>query len=305
MNSVFVGTVEGSRAALEAICTADQKPRLVVTLPPELARRHSDYADLVPLATRHGVPIHLTANINAPETLARIAATEPDIVLVIGWSQIAAEEFRALPRLGCLGFHPANLPRLRGRAVIPWAILLGERQMGSSLFWIDAGIDSGDIASQTLFSVDSNLVTARELYDRHLKSLAEMLPDLLKRIATGDLPRVPQNEAAASFCSRRRPEDGRIDWSASAATIHRLIRAVGPPYPGAFTEDENGNRLTLVAVRHTPREHYFIGLPGQVQATDAHSFTVCCGDGRCIDILDWTGADAPPRLHTMLGKALP
>jgi methionyl-tRNA formyltransferase len=302
MNIVFVGAVEGSRAALQAICAAGHLPRLVVTLPPDLAHRHSDYADLAPLAAQYGIPVHYAANSNAPETIAAIAATEPDLALVIGWSQLVREEFRALPRLGCIGFHPADLPRLRGRAVIPWAILLGEREMGSSLFWIDEGTDTGDIAAKARFSVDPDTVTARELYDRHLAALAEMLPDLLSRIAAGEVPRRPQDERGASLCARRRAEDGRIDWSLPAAGIHRLIRAVGPPYPGAFTEDAAGNRLVLTAVRFTPREGYYIGLPGQVQAIDGRSFTVCCGDGRCLDILDWTGADSPPRLHTSLGK---
>jgi methionyl-tRNA formyltransferase len=302
MNTVFVGAVEGSHRALHAICSAGHVPRLVVTLPLALAHRHSDYADLAPLAAEYGVPVHLTSDSNAPQTLAAIAATAPDLILVIGWSQIVQQAFRALPRLGSLGFHPADLPRLRGRAVIPWAILLGEREVGSTLFWIDEGTDTGAIAAKTRFTIDPDTVTARELYDRHLEALAGMLPALLTRIAADDLPRVPQDEAGASLCARRRPEDGRIDWSRPAAEIHRLIRAVGPPYPGAFTEIAGGNRLVLTAVRFPSREGYYIGLPGQVQAIEGRNFTVSCGDRRCVDILGWTGADGPPRLHTILGK---
>lgn len=301
MNTVFVGAVEGSLAALGAICAAGHLPRLVVTLPPELAHRHSDFADLAPVAEEYGVPVHFTANSNTPETLEAIAETEPDLILVIGWSQIVGKDFRALPRLGCIGFHPADLPRLRGRAVIPWAILLGESEMGSSLFWIDAGTDTGDIAAKARFRVDPETITARELYDRHLAALTDLLPDLLMRIAAGDVPRSPQDEAGASVCARRRPEDGRIDWTASAKDIHRLIRAVGPPYPGACTEDADGNRLVITKARYTPRQNYYIGMPGQVQDVDGRSFTVSCGDGGCLDILEWSGADAPPRRHTTLG----
>ena len=63
-----------------------------------------------------------------------------------------------------------------------------------------------------------------------------------------------------------------------------------------------GQRLVLTAVRHTPREGYFIGLPGQVQAIDGRRFTVACGDGRCVDILEWSGSDRPPSLHSKLGE---
>lgn len=299
MNTVFVGSVEGSLAGLRAVCEAGHVPCLVVTLPPDLGHRHSDFADLAPLAAEYNIPVHFTANSNSPNTLMAIAQTEPDLIMVIGWSQLVGTDFRALPKLGCLGFHPADLPRLRGRAVIPWAILLGEREMGTSLFWIDEGTDTGKIAAKTRFSVDPDTITARELYDRHIAALTDMLPDLLSRIDSGTVPRIPQDETGASFCARRRPEDGRINWTAPAAEICRLIRAVGPPYPGAFTEDAVGNRLVITAAHLTPREGYYIGLPGQVQQVDGRSFTVYCGDGRCLDIVDWSGADTP-RIHTTL-----
>lgn len=302
MNTVFVGAVEGSLAALSAICEAGHLPKLVVTLPPELAHRHSDFADLAPVAERYGIPVHYTRKSDAPETIAAIAATDPDLVLVIGWSQLCGATFRAVPKLGCVGFHPSDLPKLRGRAVVPWTILLGERDVGASLFWLGEGADTGPIAAKAQFTIDPDTITVRELYDRHLEALVDMLPKLLTRIATGDVPRVPQDETGATTCALRRPEDGRIDWSAPARDIHRLIRAVGPPYPGAFTTTTDGTKLVLTGVRYTPREGYFIGMPGQVQAIEGRQFTVACGDGVCIDILDWSGAEAPPKLHTCLGR---
>lgn len=299
--TVFVGAVEGSRAALAALCDAGLPPRLVVTLPANLSRRHSDFADLTPLATQYGIPIHYTARSEDAETLAAIAATAPDLVLVIGWSQLCGPEFRALPQIGCLGFHPSALPRLRGRGVIPWAILLGEAEAGASLFWLGEGADTGPIAAQARFPVDPDTVTARDLYDLQVSALCEMLPGLLRGIADGDVPSLPQDDATATVCARRRPEDGRIDWTAPAAAIHRLIRAVGPPYPGAFTHGPDGTRIIVTAVRHTPRDGYYIGIPGQVQAVADGLFTVACGDGRCLDILNWSGVATPPALHSKLG----
>lgn len=304
MRTVFMGAVEGSRAALAEICAAGQVPELIVTLPPELAARHSDYADLAPLAAQYGIPVHCTARSGSAETLAALSAIEPDLVMVIGWSQLCGEDFRAIPRLGCLGFHPSALPRLRGRGVIPWTILLGEREAGATLFWLASGTDDGPVAAQALYALDPETVTARELYDRAITALAEMLPLLLARIAAGDVPAAPQPAGGASLCARRRPEDGRIAWTRPAAEIHRLIRAAGPPYPGAFTETAAGKRLVLTAVRHCPRQGYYIGLPGQVQAVAEDHFTVACGDRRCLDILEWSGAPVPP-LHSKLGGPQP
>ncbi|WP_126975683.1 methionyl-tRNA formyltransferase [Frigidibacter oleivorans] len=306
MRTVFVGAVEGSRVGLDALCAAGLPPALVVTLPPDLAHRHSDYADLAPLAARHGIPLHLTRRSDADETCEAIAALAPDLVLVIGWSQLCGPRFRAIPRLGCIGFHPSALPRLRGRAVIPWTILRGETDGGATLFWLGEGADTGDIAAQRLFPLDPAAETARSLYDKAVGALAAMLPDLVSRLASGELPRRPQDDSRATLCARRGPEDGRIDWHSPADAVARLIRAAGPPYPGAFTHLPGGARIVLTGARLTPRGGYYIGIPGQVQALEGRGFTVACGDGACIDVLDWhpadAGASANPRLHDMLGR---
>ncbi|SMR71080.1 methionyl-tRNA formyltransferase [Aliiroseovarius halocynthiae] len=303
MKIVLVGAVESTQIALQELCTAGFAPEMVVTLPPELAHRHSDFVDVVPLAKQHGCAVHFTRKSDGAETIDAIRRLDPDLVLVIGWSQLCGPEFRAVPKLGCIGFHPSDLPKLRGRAVLPWTILLQEKTIGASLFWLADGADTGDIAAKAQFEVDPDTITARALYDKHMRVLADMLPQLIKRIAAGDVPRQPQSDDGASTCALRRPEDGVIDWNWPAADIHRLIRAAGPPYPGAFTFAADGSKLVLTDVRHTPRKGYYIGIPGQVQDIDGRMFTVFCGDGNCIDILDWTGAEAPPKLHTKLGKS--
>ncbi|NVO56373.1 methionyl-tRNA formyltransferase [Rhodobacteraceae bacterium B1Z28] len=302
MKTVFVGAVETSHAALVSICAAGHAPDLVMTLPPHLSHRHSDFVDLEVVAKRYDVPVSYIEQTNAPETIEQIEALKPDLILVIGWSQICGAAFRAIPRIGCIGFHPSALPRLRGRGVIPWTVVLGERNVGSSLFWLGEGADDGPIAAQARYAVDPETVTARELYNRSLRAISGLLPPLLEQIALGDIPREPQPQVGASVCARRRPEDGLIDWSRSAAEINRLIRASGPPYPGAFTSGPDGSQLVLTQVRYTQPDGYYIGLPGQIQAVEGQTFTVACGDGRCLDILEWSGADIPPALHSKLGK---
>ncbi|GAB2208772.1 methionyl-tRNA formyltransferase [Roseibium sp. ROS1] len=298
MKTVFVGAVEGSLEALAAICAAGHAPALVVTLPPQLSGRHSDFADLAPTAEKYGVPVHHTARSDSEETLKVLREVDPDLILVIGWSQICGPDFRAIPRLGCIGFHPSALPRLRGRGVIPWTILVGETEAGATLFWLGEGVDDGPIAAQMRYDIDPETITARELYDRVRNAVSQMLPPLLTRIQSGEVPSEPQPESGVSICARRRPEDGLIDWSRSAAEIDRLIRAVGPPYPGAFTETSDGVMLTVTRARHCPHKGRYIGLPGQVQAVDGSVFTVACGDGQCLEILEWTGPDRCPGLHS-------
>ena len=303
MRIVLVGAVESSRVALDSLAAAGLGPSLVVTLPPDAAGRHSDFVDLGGAARASGARVHYATDVNSGPTLEAIRREAPDLCLVIGWSQICARPFLDVPRIGCLAFHPSALPRLRGRAVIPWTILLDERTTGSTLFWLDEGTDSGPIALQRTFALAPD-ETARSLYSKHVANLAAMLPKAVAQVAAGTANRTEQDAADASFCAKRTADDGAIDWREPAGRILRLIRAVGDPYPGAFSH-WNGERLHIDAAELASDSHRYIGLPGQVQRHSPSDFSVRCGDGQCITIRKWRSQSGkPPRLHDTLGRQL-
>ncbi|WP_343517620.1 formyltransferase family protein [Sphingomonas sp.] len=301
MRALLIGAVEGTRVAANAIAgTPGWDLAAIATLPPELAARHSDFVDLAPVAARHGASLIPVAQCNAPAFLEEMRRIAADIVFVIGWSQICGPEFRAAAGGRVVGYHPAPLPRLRGRAVIPWTILLDEKITASSLFWIDDGIDSGPLLAQRFFHVAPG-ETAATLYAKHMAVLDAMLRELLPRLARGPVPGDAQDEAVATWATRRRPSDGRIDWRAPAEEIERLVRAVGRPYPGAFSE-AGGDRITIWSARAcacADRQH---ASPGQVILHDAEGFAVRCGDGRALHIVEFeTAAPRAPALHSVLG----
>jgi len=302
VRTVFVGAVEGSRIALEALIGAGFAPALVVTLPPAAAARHSDFSDLTAIAASAGIALHHTQDINDAATIAALRRLRPELTMVIGWSQICKQEFRDVARLGSIGFHPAPLPRLRGRAVIPWTILLGEGESASTLFWLDEGTDSGPILLQRHFALSPE-ESARSLYDKHTANLAAMLPDAVALAASGNAPRLAQDHTKATYCAKRTPEDGLIDWREPATTILRFIRAVGEPYPGAFAF-QNDDRIIIDRARLFAGSHQYIGLTGQVQTHTPEGFTVRCGDGNMIEVQSWrmlrTGK---PRIHSKLTGA--
>lgn len=301
MRVVYVGTVEGSRVGLESLIRAQLPPALVVTLPSTRSGRHSDFADLSATARMADIDVHFTDNINAAETLDAIRAVSPDLCLVIGWSQLCRKEFLSIPRLGAVGFHPAALPRMRGRAVIPWTILIQEKETGSTLFWIDDGVDSGPILLQRKFPV-SHTDTSKTLYEQHTRNLAEMLPEAISAVAAGRALRMVQDESKATYCAKRTPADGRIDWHEPAESILRLIRAVGPPYPGAITQYRD-EELIIYEGEASDDGFMYIGVTGQVQAHRKNGFLVRCGDGRCIEVTAWRSrSGAIPKLHEKLGS---
>jgi methionyl-tRNA formyltransferase len=302
MRAVIVGAVESTRVTLRALAAAPEwEAAALITLPPELASRHSDFTDMSGEAADAGAHIFHAANSNAPEILEAVAALAPDYVFVIGWSQICKPAFREAAGGKVIGYHPAALPRLRGRAVIPWTILLDEKITASSLFWIDDGVDSGPLLAQRFFHVAPD-ETAASLYGRHMAALEDMLGETLPMLAGGKAPRLAQDERFATWAAKRTPADGRIDWQRPTMEIERLIRAVGRPYPGAFTETPAG-QMTIWAARPWPEAVRHSAVPGQIIARERDSFVVRCGDGGALQVTDFTASsEIAPRLHSLIGN---
>lgn len=302
MRAIIVGAVESTRVALRAVAaSSDWDVAALVTLPAELAGRHSDFVDLAPEARDAGARVIHAADSNAPDVLDMIAAIAPDIVLVIGWSQICKPGFLAAARGRVLGYHPAPLPQLRGRGVIPWTILLGHTITASTLFWIDTGVDSGPILAQRFLHVASD-ETVTSLYARHMEALEGMLAESLSLLAAGTAPSIVQDERYASWAARRTPDDGRIDWRLPAKDIWRLIRATGRPYPGAFTHTLKG-RLIVWEAELCDCSRHAAALPGQIVARDDGGFAVRCGDGAGIRVTDWEAEDGKrPAMHAVLDR---
>src|SRR5215471_7537065 len=139
-----------------------------------------------------------------------------------------------VPRRGCVNLHGGLLPHYRGPHVMQWAIINGETETGVTLHYVDAGIDTGPVIAEARFPIepeDDALIVRGKLREAGTRLLRTWWP----AIADGTAPRAPQDESRAKYYPLRTPEDGRIDWTAPAATIHNLVRALAPPWPGAFT----------------------------------------------------------------------
>ena len=275
MRTILVGAVDSTKIALEILVKHGVPPLALFTLPLSKSSRHSDYVDLEPVAAKYGVPVLPATNVNKPKILEQIRSLDPDYIFVIGWSQICRQEFLSIPKIGCIGCHPAPIPENRGRGVIPWTILQGCSETGISLFWLDEGADSGDLILQEKFPVAPD-ETATTLYDKHGYYLEKILNKAVTLLVEGKIPRIPQDHSQATYCAKRTPDDGFIDWNLPAKSIWTLIRAVTKPYPGAFTFYK-GNKLVIWSAEYVGEAPYW-GLPGQVQALVDQGALVQCGD---------------------------
>jgi methionyl-tRNA formyltransferase len=219
----------------------------LVTLDSEGLTKVAGATDLTEFAEDAQIPTLRVRNINQPEAVAWIREKAPDVLLVVGWTQLLKPELLRAPKIACLGFHASLLPKYRGRAPVNWAIINGEKVTGNTMITLEPEADTGDIVAQRTIPItdedDCNTV-----YQKVSQTEVEMLEEILPMIRRGVLPRKKQDDSQATVMPKRRPEDGLVDWRRSTQEIYNWVRALTDPYPGAFSF-LNGERIWIWAAR--------------------------------------------------------
>ncbi|MFO1313462.1 MAG: formyltransferase [Burkholderiales bacterium] len=251
------------------------------------------------VAGDYGIPWIAPEDANEAGIVQRVRDLAPDFIFSFYYRRMLSAPLLAIPRRGALNMHGSLLPRYRGRAPVNWAVLHGERETGASLHYMAAKPDAGDLVMQTAVPILPD-DTAREVFDKVTVAAECTLDRALPGLLAGTAPRVPLDLGAGSYFGGRKPEDGRIDWSQDARRIHDLVRAVAPPYPGAFT-DVRGVRLRVLRTRVQEGT-----APAQAPALviDERGCTARCGGGGILILkeVEADGARAtPPALAAALG----
>jgi methionyl-tRNA formyltransferase len=279
MRTVWVSFDTMGRDCLVAASESGCEVVGVVTLPGPVDPDRSGQCAFDEVAAKLGAELVETRDVNSDDTLAALARLEPELAFVVGWSQLVRAPFIRLAREGVFGMHPTLLPRHRGRAPIPWAILTGLARTGVTLFEIsDASADSGAIVGQVVLDIAPD-ETATTLFDRltvaHVDLIREYVPHIIARTA----PRTAQDPKRASSWPKRVPADGIIDWETRAAYLHDWVRAQTRPYPGAFTylgEEK------VVVWRARPVELAGPAPAGTIVAERPEGPVVACGEGALV-----------------------
>jgi methionyl-tRNA formyltransferase len=193
---------------------------------------------------------------------------------------------------GALNVHGSLLPRYRGRAPVNWAVLFGERETGATLHYMTEQPDAGDIVAQTAVPILPD-DTAREVFDKVTVAAEMTLDRALPALVDGTAPRLPQDLAQGGYFGGRTPADGTIDWNRDAAAIHNLVRAVAPPYPGAFTTV--GRRSARVLRTRVVDPMTPPTLAPALEARDGRLLAHCGGGGTLqVLSLEVDGAELAP-----------
>lgn len=256
----FVGSVNTSRTALESILHHASNLVGVLELSESAARGVSGYAKLRDLAEQAGAPCLEFAKVNAPDVLNAVREWRPDLLFVVGLSQLVGDELLAMPRLGCVGFHPTLLPAGRGRAPIAW-LALGESRGAATFFLMDAGADSGPILVQEPFEVSPDEY-AFDIEESVHQSIRRALGRWLPELNGGEWNPQAQDHTLATYLGKRTPADGHIDWRRPASEIAQLVRAASRPFPGAYTYLVDA-KLTVWQATIVEKPN-ILGVPGRV-----------------------------------------
>jgi len=277
MNLVFMGTWGiGETALATALATPGWQVVAVLTRPFDVTTNDPWRNRVWELAERHGVPVHTTRDINAPQSIEWLRSLDADLFLSAAFPKLLSAQILSIPRFGALNLHGSLLPKNRGTSPVNWALLRDEPQVGLTMHFIDAGMDTGDIVFQKAIDVTDDDLPGR-LADR-LKDLAPpMIREALTRLAQGQpLPRIPQNHAMMTMAPRLTVELRKIDWTQSARQVWSFVRGLAQPGLGAWTQC-NGARCVLERAKIEKLEGVF-SSPGTIlQSQDW--LHVACGTG--------------------------
>ncbi len=230
MKILFIGSVHFSAEILKHLI--QNKSNIVGVCSLKESKFNSDFSNLYEIAEKSKIPFLYVEDINHKNSIEWIKNLRPDIVFCFGWSRLIKKELLNLTKMGVIGYHPAELPKNRGRHPIIWALALGLKKTGSTFFFMDEGADSGDILSQEEIIINDH-DDAMTLYKKIIKKAKQQLDIFLPQLQSGKFPRIPQDNKLANYWRKRDISDGEINWKMSADNIYNLVRALTKPYVGA------------------------------------------------------------------------
>jgi methionyl-tRNA formyltransferase len=229
------------------------------------------------------------------DILAHLEKIHPDFIFSFYYRRMLPPEVLALAKRGAYNMHGSLLPKYRGRVPVNWAVLHGETETGATLHEMTAKPDAGRIVDQEAVPIGPD-DTAGEVFRRVTDAAQTVLQRSVSKLIEGTA-RLRANELSkGSYFGGRRPEDGRIDWSRSAREVHDLVRAVAPPFPGAFTEI-GGERVRVLHTRLDPARQPRPGGVGLYR--DALQWFADCADGKVLRLLE---VEAGPELERRAAK---
>lgn len=283
MRIVFMGTPDFAEESLRALLEAGEDVAAVFTQPDKPRGRgmRESFSPVKALAVERGIPVYqpITFKDGAATELLRTLA--PELLVVVAYGRILPQTFLDVAKYGSINVHGSLLPKYRGAAPIQWAVLNGDKTTGVSVQYMAAAMDAGDVIAARETEI-GEFETAGELFDR-LKTLgAELLTETVRKIASGSVIRVPQNEADATYTKMLDKNMSPIDWNKSPREIVKHICGLNP-WPVATTE-LGGVSFRVFGAEYTDTRTAL--APGKIISAGKAGIEVACGGGRSLRITE-------------------
>jgi methionyl-tRNA formyltransferase len=251
-------------------------------------------------AERLGIPVLTPSTLRTPEALDEFRSHQADVAIVVAYGMLLPKDILDVPPLGCLNLHASLLPRWRGAAPIQRAIMAGDPETGVAVMKMAEGLDTGPVGMVERLVIDPEL-NSGEAHELLARLGADLMVRALAALGRGGLSFREQSTEGVTYARKISNDECKIDWSASAQTIHDHIRGLAP-FPGAYTMIDLGKGPERVKILRATRTEG-VGAPGQI-LDDA--LTIACGNGalRLLD-LQRAGAKALPVDLFLRGVSLP
>lgn len=274
---VFMGTPHFAAQTLEqllknysfeAVVTQPDRPQgrgLVLTPSP-----------VKKLAQTRGIEILQPEKTKDTNFVNRMKEISPDLIIVVAYGALLRKDIIAIPRLGCINLHSSLLPKYRGATPVQWALMNAETETGWTTFYIDEGLDSGDMILQRKITIDPH-EDAATLFEKMSIPGIKLLEETIDQVIQGKAPRIKQICDQATFAPRLKKENGLINWKEPAFKICNRIRGL-IPWPMAHTFIEwKGKRLELKIFKASA--HKDSAPPGEIFKIDSKGIWVGTGEG--------------------------
>jgi len=277
LRTVFMGTPDFALHTLQGLIDAGCNMIGVYTQPdrPKGRGKQLTPPPVKRLAEQYHIPVYQPLKLRDPDAVATLQALKPDLIVVVAYGQILPKSVLDIPTHGCINVHASLLPKYRGAAPInkAMAIIDGETETGITTMYMDVGLDTGDMLVKKSLAIGPG-ETAGELHDRLAVLGRETMEETLRQLCSGTLQREAQNDAQSTYAPMMKKEDGRIDWSRAAETVHNQVRGLDP-WPGAYTTYKN----ELLKLADTHPDPHAGGVPGTVITAGQDGVLVACGKG--------------------------
>ena len=296
MKIVFMGTPDFAVPVLERIIEDGHEVGYVVTQPDRAGNRGKViFSPVKQVAIDHNIPVLQPEKISKDEdAVSKIKAFTPDVLIVVAYGQILKKNVLDIPKFGCFNVHASLLPRLRGASPIQHAILEGDKEAGVTIMKVDEGLDTGDMLISG--SVEIGRKNFEELHDALAAIGADLMSKALVLIEDGTATFTPQDDSKSTYAGMISKQDGKINFSNSACSIDRKIRAFDP-WPGAYcdmdgktikiwkaepldcdTADANNNAADAQNTKYFDLN--VNGESGKIISADSDGIIVQCGVGK-------------------------